>query len=69
MEKTYWLGRKRATLRLAREATSSDARLIYYDLARRYGLKALTAEMRVAGRADKLPPRPLGFVAAEIGDA
>ena len=69
MEKTYWLGRKRATLRLAREATSSDAGLIYYDLARRYGLKALTAEMRVGERADKLPPRPLGFVAAEIGDA
>ena len=69
MEKTYWLGRKRATLRLAREATSSEARLIYYDLAGRYGLKALIEEIRVGERADKLPPRPLGSVVAEIGNA
>jgi hypothetical protein len=44
MEKTYWLGRKRASLGLARAASSSVARLIHYDLAGRYSLKAISAE-------------------------
>lgn len=43
MEEGYWLGRKRETLVLARNATASDARLIHYDLAGRYHLKALSA--------------------------
>ena len=48
MEKEYWLGRKRASLKLARTAASSEARLAYYDLAGRYSLKALTAGMAVS---------------------
>jgi len=44
MEKAYWLGRKRATLKLAQNATNSEARLVHYDLAGRYSVKAASAE-------------------------
>lgn len=40
MEKAYWIGRKRAAMRMARAATSAEARLIHYDLAGRYSVKA-----------------------------
>jgi hypothetical protein len=40
MEKAYWLGRKRAAKAMARAATCSEARLIHYELAGRYSLKA-----------------------------
>jgi hypothetical protein len=43
MEKTYWLRRKRASLRCAENAASSEARLAHYDLAGRYSLKVLDA--------------------------
>ena len=44
MELAYWLGRKRASLKSAKAATSSQARLVHYDLAGRYSLKAMSAE-------------------------
>jgi hypothetical protein len=44
MEKTYWLGRKRASLEAARIAVSAEARLIHYDLAGRYSLNAMSAQ-------------------------
>jgi len=40
MEKTYWLGRRSSAVAMARIATSSKARLIHYDLAGRYSIKA-----------------------------
>ena len=40
MDKSYWLDRKRASLAMARGAASSVARLIHYDLAGRYSVKA-----------------------------
>ena len=40
MEKTYWIGRKRAAMAMARSATTSTARLIHYELAGRYSIKA-----------------------------
>jgi len=43
MDKTYWIGRKRASMRMARAATSAEARLIHYDLAGRYSVKAAEA--------------------------
>ena len=43
MEKTYWLGRKRAALAMARGATCSEARLVHYDLAGRYSVRAAFA--------------------------
>ena len=46
MEKFYWLGRKRASLKAAKTAVSAEARLIHYDLAGRYSLNAMSAETR-----------------------
>jgi len=56
MEKAYWLSRKRASLKCAQKAVSSEARLIHYDLAGRYGLKAMSAETQAIDLADSLPP-------------
>jgi hypothetical protein len=56
MEKTYWLSRKRASLKLARDASSSRARLVHYDLAGRYSLKAMSAETVAIYLAESSPP-------------
>lgn len=40
MEQKYWIGRKRFAMARAREALSSEARLIHYELAGRYSIKA-----------------------------
>ena len=55
MEKAYWLSRKRASLKLAQDAVSSEARLAHYDLAGRYSVKALSAETQAADFANALP--------------
>ena len=55
MEKIYWLGRKRASLKMAKNASSSEARLIHYDLAGRYSVNAMSAETSAGDRADSLP--------------
>lgn len=55
MEKTYWLSRKRASLRAAQNAGGAEARLIHYDLAGRYSLRALSAETQTKDLADALP--------------
>lgn len=56
MEKVYWLGRKRASLKAAKNSVSAEARLIHYDLAGRYSLKALSAETQAADLSDAVPP-------------
>jgi hypothetical protein len=56
MEKAYWLGRKRASLKMARDAVSSQARLVHYDLAGRYSLNAASATTQTVALADSLPP-------------
>ena len=56
MDKTYWLGRQETALKSASSASSSAARLIHYDLAGRYHLKAETAEESAVDLADSLPP-------------
>jgi len=61
MENAYWLGRKRASLKLAQNAASSEARLAHYDLAGRYSVKAASAEVRATDFADALPPSILGI--------
>lgn len=43
MDKSYWIGRKRAAMGMARAATSAEARLIHYELAGRYSIKAAHA--------------------------
>ena len=40
MSKEYWIGRKRAAIAMARAASSSEVRLIHYELAGRYSIKA-----------------------------
>jgi hypothetical protein len=40
MEKKYWIGRKRAAMAMARAATDAKARLIHYELAGRYSIRA-----------------------------
>jgi len=40
MEKTYWIGRKHAAMRMARRARTAESRLIHYELAGRYSIKA-----------------------------
>jgi len=55
MEKSYWLGRKRASLKLARDAASSEARLAHYDLAGRYSVKASEAATQAIDLAGALP--------------
>lgn len=40
MENRYWIGRKRSAMGMAREAATAEARLIHYDLAGRYSVKA-----------------------------
>ena len=55
MEKAYWLRRKRASLKLAKDAASSEARLVHYDLAGRYSVKALSAEIQMTDFANAIP--------------
>lgn len=40
MERKYWLGRKRASALMARNAKTAEARLIHLDLAGRYSVRA-----------------------------
>jgi hypothetical protein len=56
MEKAYFLRRKKASLKLAREATSSEARLAQFDLAGRYDLQAASAKTTAIGLVNS--PRP-----------
>lgn len=45
METAYWLERERASLVNARAATVAEVRLIHYELAGRYSIKAANAAM------------------------
>jgi hypothetical protein len=56
MEKAYWLSRKRASLKLARNAATSEARLVHYDLAGRYAVKAASVDAQARDLADALHP-------------
>lgn len=51
MEKTYWLRRKRAAMAMARAARTSESRLIHYELAGRYSLRAAFAPLCAAPAA------------------
>jgi hypothetical protein len=43
MEKTYWLRRQHAAVAMARAASTAESRLIHYDMAGRYSLRAVRA--------------------------
>ena len=55
MEQAYWLGRKRASLRMAQNAAGGEARLVHYDLAGRYSVKAMSAETQATDLANSVP--------------
>jgi hypothetical protein len=40
MDNGYWIDRKRAAMTMARRATTSEARLIHYQMAGLYSIKA-----------------------------
>jgi hypothetical protein len=40
MEEGYWIDRRRAAMTMARNASTAEARLIHYEMAGRYSLKA-----------------------------
>lgn len=40
MDNGYWIGRKRMAMGMARGAATAEARLIHYDLAGRYSVRA-----------------------------
>ena len=40
MDNGYWIERKRAAMTMARRATNSEARLIHYEMAGLYSIKA-----------------------------
>ena len=54
MEKAYWLSRKRKSLDMARSAAGSESRLVHYDLAGRYALKAGSTDTRSIESTDSL---------------
>ena len=75
MEKTYWLGRKRAAMAMARDATCSRTRLIHYELAGRYSLKAAYAPFMLPTKGPatpgerevlRLPPPPSSRAVAVV---
>ena len=51
MENSYWIGRMRASMTAARAASTAEARLIHYDLAGRYSVKAAGALPFLAARS------------------
>ena len=60
MEKTYWIGRKRSAMAMAKRATSSEARLIHFQLAGTYSVKAASCQIGLelpAPGSHQLPPR------------
>jgi len=67
MEQLYWLGRESASLKAARNAVSARARLIHYELAGRYSLKALSSETRATDLSDALPPAIYGSGGSDGG--
>jgi hypothetical protein len=48
MQKSFWLSRKRASLKMAQDAATSESRLIHYELAGRYSIKAANAHINTA---------------------
>jgi hypothetical protein len=45
MDKTYWIGRQAAASAMARGASTAMVRLIHYELAGRYSVKAASCPL------------------------
>lgn len=48
MDKTYWLRRQHAAVVAARRAKTAESRLIHYEMAGRYSLRAVHAPAAAA---------------------
>lgn len=54
MEQVYWLERANAARNAAETAAGSQARLVHYDMAGRYGVKAaMTAPSAIGETGDE----------------
>ena len=62
MEKSYWLGRKKAALKAAQVAAGPEARLAHYELAGRYSVKAASTATGPIGSANPFPPEKVHLV-------
>jgi len=51
MEKSYWLRRQHAAVAAARDARTAESRLIHYEMAGRYSLRAAHAPASAAACA------------------
>jgi|GEM_PF-1855932 len=69
MDKSYWLGRKRASVANAAGAASAEARLIHLDLAGRYSVKAAMAGQGAAAAAAAAGAAAAGAAPAQAGVA
>ena len=73
MEKSYWIGRKHAAMAMARRAASAESRLIHYELAGRYSIKAahslpfLLVDKGPATEGERAALRPPGDAAPRPG--
>jgi hypothetical protein len=56
MERAHWLSRKRASMGMAESAVSSRARLVHYELAGLYSVKAASAARPELHLEDEPPP-------------
>jgi hypothetical protein len=56
MERAHWLSRKRASIGMAEKAVSSRARLVHYELAGLYSVKAAGALRPELHLEDEPPP-------------
>jgi hypothetical protein len=56
MERAHWLSRKRASLGMAERAVSSRARLVHYELAGLYSVKAAEVPRPELHLEDEPPP-------------
>jgi hypothetical protein len=59
MDNRYWIGRKRSAMGMALGAASAEARLIHYDLAGRYSVKAAQFPLPAAGKQAAEGERPV----------
>lgn len=60
MEKNYWIGRMHAAVAAARGAATSESRLIHYELAGRYSIRAANIPFLLTRKA----PATVGEAAA-----
>jgi hypothetical protein len=68
MGRKYWLDRERSALTMARNASTAEARLLHFQLAGRYSLKASASALSIpTGEARSKPEPSLPGPAGQAG--